>query len=229
MNPSPSLIGYSAGGDGVYQLAPRLSDRFAAAAMCAGHPNEVTPEGLRNVPFFLYMGGADSAYNRNVVVREFSAKMDVLQAADPAGYPHRLTVFPGLPHNMQNREAECIPRMAPLRRVAWPKRVVWKQDDDAVHARFYWLERAPNAERPNEIYAAHVDGQTITIETSDAGRVTLRLSDALLDLDQPVKVSVRGRTIFESKVARSFAAVAQSLKEREDPETVATALLRVSW
>ena len=78
------LIGYSAGGDGVYQLAPRLADRFAAAAMCAGHPNQVTPEGLRNLPFFLYMGGDDAAYNRNTVVREFTAKMDALQAADPA-------------------------------------------------------------------------------------------------------------------------------------------------
>ncbi|HXA43945.1 MAG TPA: transglutaminase domain-containing protein, partial [Candidatus Angelobacter sp.] len=35
------LIGYSAGGDGVYQLAPRMADRFAAATMCAGHPNQV--------------------------------------------------------------------------------------------------------------------------------------------------------------------------------------------
>jgi pimeloyl-ACP methyl ester carboxylesterase len=223
------LIGYSAGGDGVYQLAPRLSDRFAAAAMCAGHPNEVTPEGLRNLPFFLYMGGDDSAYNRNTVVREFSAKMDALQAADPAGYPHRLTVFPGLPHNMQNREAEMIPRMSPLRRVAWPRRVVWKQDDDAVHSRLYWLERAPDAVRPNEIYAAHVEGQTITIETPGTGSLTLRLSDALLDLDQPVRVEAAGRTIFEGNVKRSFAAVVQSLRQREDPGTVATATLPVSW
>ena len=37
------LIGYSAGGDGVYQFAPRLADHFAAAAMCAGHPNHTTP------------------------------------------------------------------------------------------------------------------------------------------------------------------------------------------
>ncbi len=223
------LIGYSAGGDGVYQLAPRLSDRFAAAGMCAGHPNEVTPEGLRNLPFFLYMGGADAAYNRNVIVREFSAKMDVLEAADPAGYSHRLTVFPGLPHNMQGREAEMSPRMAPLQRVAWPRRVVWKQDDDAVHTRFYWLERAPDAVRPNEIYAAHIDGQTITIETPATGNLTLRLSDALLDLDQPVRVVGAGRTLFEGKVSRTFAAITQSLREREDPGTVATALLPVPW
>ena len=98
-----------------------------------------------------------------------------------------------------------------------------------MHPRFYWLERAPGAARPNEICAAHVDGQTITIETPGVGSLTLRLSDALLDLDQPLKVSVGGRTIFESKVARSFAAIAQSFEEREDSETAATALLPVSW
>jgi len=223
------LIGYSAGGDGVYQLAPRLADRFAAAGMCAGHPNDVTPEGLRNLPFFLYMGGEDSAYHRNTVVREFSAKIDALQEADPAAYVHRLTVYPGLPHGMQNREAEMIPRMSPLAREVWPKRVVWKQSARALHSRFYWLERASEAVRPNEIYAAHVEGQTINIEAPDTGSLTLRLSDALLDLDRPVRVEVGGRAIFDGSVARSFVAVAQSLREREDPESVATALLPVSW
>jgi dienelactone hydrolase len=222
------LIGYSAGGDGVYQLAPRMADHFAAAAMCAGHPNETTPEGLRNLPFYLYMGGADAAYNRNVVVREFSAKMDALQAADPAGYLHRLTVFPGLPHDMQGREAEMIPRMAPWRRICWPKRVVWKQDN-VTHTRFYWLERAADAVQPGEIYAAHVEGQTITIETPATGSLTLRLADALLDLDQPVKVVANGKVIFDGQVPRRLAAVEQSLKQSEDPDTVATALLRVKW
>jgi poly(3-hydroxybutyrate) depolymerase len=222
------LIGYSAGGDGVYQLAPRLADRFAAAVMCAGHPNETTPEGLRNLPFFLYMGGGDSAYHRNVSVRQFSAKMDALQMKDPAGYPHRLTVFPGLPHSMQNREAEMIPRLSPLSRVTWPKRVVWKQDD-VTHARFYWLERPSATVKPYEIYAAHVDGQAIIIETPAAGNLTLRLSDQLLDLDQPVRVLAGGRTVFEGKAPRSFASIAKSLREHEDPDTIATALLPVSW
>jgi len=222
------LMGYSAGGDGVYQLAPRLADRFAAATMCAGHPNQVTPEGLRNLPFFLYMGGADDAYHRNTVVREFSAQMDALQAQDAAGYSHRLTVYPGLPHNMQGREAEAIPRMALLSRMAWPRRVVWKQDN-VTHTRFYWLERSSAAVKPYEIYAAHVASQTITIETPATGNLTLRLSDALLDLDQPVRVLADGKTAFKGKVPRSFAAVVQSLQEREDPDTIATALLPVSW
>lgn len=223
------LIGYSAGGDGVYQLSPRMADRFAAAAMCAGHQNEVTPEGLRNLPFFLYMGGADAAYNRNTVVREFSAKLDALQANDPDGYVHRLTVYPGLPHNMQGREAEVIPRMAALTRTKWPKRVVWKQDGDAPHSRFYWLAVTNTAIDTKPIISAHVSGQTITIEAPASGSLTLRLSDALVDLDKPVRVEAAGKAIFEGQVPRTVGAIVTSLAERLDPETAATALLPIKW
>jgi hypothetical protein len=155
--------------------------------------------------------------------------MDVLQAADPDGYPHRLTVFPGLPHNMQGREAEMIPRMTLLARETWPKRVVWKQSARGLHPRFYWLERGEQAIRPHEIYSAHVDGQTIAIETPNHGTLTLRLSDTLLDLDQRVRVVAGGQTVFDGAIPRSFAAVEQSLREREDPSSAASALLPISW
>src|SRR6185503_11306151 len=174
------LIGYSAGGDGVYQLSPRMADRFAAATMCAGHPNDSSPEPLRNLPFFLYMGGDDSAYNRNKVVVEYGQRLDALQANDPEGYVHRVTVFPGLQHNMMNREAEMIPRMSALERVIWPKRVVWKYDENVAHSQLYWLKRAPEGTRPNEIYSARAEGQTIRIEKPQSGSLSLRLSDSLL-------------------------------------------------
>jgi poly(3-hydroxybutyrate) depolymerase len=35
------VTGYSAGGDGVYHLAPMMADFWAGAAMMAGHPNKV--------------------------------------------------------------------------------------------------------------------------------------------------------------------------------------------
>ena len=50
------IMGYSAGGDGVFRLAPRLADRWAAAAMMAGHPGDVRADNLRNLPFTLHMG-----------------------------------------------------------------------------------------------------------------------------------------------------------------------------
>jgi predicted esterase len=223
------LIGYSAGGDGVYQLSPRLADRFAAATMCAGHPNQITPEGLRNLPFFLYMGGEDAAYHRNTVVGEFNAKLDALQAKDSDGYIHRCTVYPGLMHDMQGREAETIPRMSALRREVWPKRVVWKQDAEVLHSRFYWMERAAVEVKPNEIYTAQISGQRVEIERPANGNLTLRLSDAMMDLDQPIQVMAAGRKVFEGKVTRSLDSIVKSLNEREDPESSATAMLPVSW
>ena len=59
------IMGRSAGGDGIYQVAPRMADRFAAAAMSAGHPNDSSPLGLRNIAFTIHMGENDSLYNRN--------------------------------------------------------------------------------------------------------------------------------------------------------------------
>jgi pimeloyl-ACP methyl ester carboxylesterase len=223
------LIGYSAGGDGVYQLAPRMADRFAAATMCAGHPNQSTPEGLRNLPFFLYMGGEDAAYHRNTIVREFSAKLDALQSGDPSAYVHRCTVYPGLSHDMQGREAEAIPRMSAFRREAWPKRVVWKQDSSVTHSRLYWLERDADTVKPNEVFIARVEGQTIQIEAPATGSLLLRLSDELLDLDQPMQVTTSGRKLFEGKVTRSLAAMMKSLKERNDSSSIPAALLPISW
>ncbi len=79
------ILGYSAGGDGVYQLAPRMADRLAAASMMAGHPNEASPLGLRNVPFAIQAGGNDAAYKRNEIAAEWGKKLDELQKADPKG------------------------------------------------------------------------------------------------------------------------------------------------
>ena len=112
--------------------------------------------------------------------------------------------------------------------MTWPQRVVWKQDD-VVHTRFYWLERPLDAVKPYQVFAVRVEGQTITIQSPETGSVTLRLSDDLLDLDQPVRVVCAGRTLFDGKVNRSFEVITKSLREREDPGTVASALLPVTW
>ncbi|MCZ7635845.1 MAG: alpha/beta hydrolase [Verrucomicrobia bacterium] len=133
------LLGYSAGGDGVWQLAPRMADRFAAAAMMAGHPNEASLLGLRNLPFALFMGGNDAAYNRNQVATERAAELDRLAAADPGGYVHLARIYEGLGHWMNKQDAEALPWMAQFRRQPWPDKVVWQQDD-VVHRRFYWLQ-----------------------------------------------------------------------------------------
>ena len=64
------LMGYSAGGDGVWRMAPRMADKWAAAAMMAGHPGNSSQENLLNLPFTIWMGENDAAYDRNRLAKK---------------------------------------------------------------------------------------------------------------------------------------------------------------
>ncbi|WP_394652722.1 hypothetical protein [uncultured Sphingomonas sp.] len=223
------LMGYSAGGDGVWQVVPRMADRFAAAAILAGHPNDASLLGLRNLPFAIFMGGADAAYKRNTLAAEKTAELDRLQAADPGGYVHMSRIYPGLPHCMNRRDAEALPWMAGFTRDPWPKRIVWAQDD-VTHKRFYWLEipdAAVAAAKQGDTMEATVDGQTIALTGKVPAGTMVWLSDRLVDLDRPVRVTVNGRAAYSGKVARTAAAINRSLAERLDGADVATAALQL--
>jgi hypothetical protein len=61
------ISGFSAGGDGVYQLATHLADRFAATNMPAGHPGGVKLNNLCNVPMILQVGDQDTNAHHNTI------------------------------------------------------------------------------------------------------------------------------------------------------------------
>ncbi|MEY4032919.1 MAG: hypothetical protein RL492_113 [Verrucomicrobiota bacterium] len=217
------LLGYSAGGDGVWQLAPRMPDRFAAAAMMAGHTNGVNTLGVRNLPFAMFVGGADAAYNRNKVVAEKIAEFDKLHEEDPEGYRHLGRVYEGLPHWMNLKDAEALPWMAQFTRQAWPKKVVWVQTG-VTHEKFYWLQ-VPAAAQPGQKLVATVTGQAIALTGDVPKGLSLRLHDALVNLDEPLTVTVNGQPAFRGKVPRSAAVIRAALAERLDPQICPTASL----
>ena len=116
------LLGYSAGGDGVYQMAPRMADQFAAAAMMAGHPNGASGVNLRNIGFTIHMGGKDGAYKRNKIAAQWKEKLAKLQKADPKGYQHEVTIHPEHGHWMKHDDAVAIPWMEKFTRDPIPQK-----------------------------------------------------------------------------------------------------------
>ena len=220
------FMGYSAGGDGVYQLAPRMADRLAAAAMMAGHPNETKPDGLRNIGFALFMGGKDAAYKRNKIAAEWKEKLAKLAESDPGGYRHEVTIFEEFGHWMQRKDAVGVPWMAKFTRDPFPKKVVWLQDDVA-HSRFYWLQVADENQKKRSRVVASIKGNEITIEESDLKKLTVLMSDAMLDLDKPVRIVNGDEVLFEGKVERTASAIAKSLLLRDDPASVVSASIDV--
>lgn len=210
------LMGYSAGGDGVYQLAPRSADRYAAAAMMAGHPNETRAEGLRNLPFTLHMGGNDGAFNRNAIARDWAKRLAELRAADPDGYEHEVTVHEGMGHWMQLKDSVAVPWMASHTRRLYPKRVVWLQDD-ATQARFYWLEMPEADRKAGALAVASYEGNTITIDpATTVGTLGIWLSDDMMDLSKDiiVKRPDGSEQVFQAK--RTLATIATGLEQRPD-------------
>src|SRR5215203_5537614 len=103
--------------------------------------------------------------------------------------------------------------MAQQTRAPWPKKVVWHQDD-VTHTRFYWLAVRAEDAAAGQTIRADADGQEIRITAEGLHRVVLRLSDVLVDLDQPLTVTVNGRQIHEGIVPRSRHALEASLHER---------------
>ncbi|MDF1701686.1 MAG: transglutaminase domain-containing protein [Planctomycetota bacterium] len=220
------LLGYSAGGDGVYQLAPRMADRFAAASMMAGHPNNASPLGLRNLPFMIFMGGNDGAYDRNKVAKAWGEKLAKLRTDDTGGYEHKVTIYEGLGHWMNGKDAESLPWMASRTRTPWPPQVVWHQSG-RTHERFYWLAVPKGTAKRGQTVRALVKGQRIEIQAEGLEALTLRLGDELIDLDKPVVVTLNGKQAFRGKVKRSMRAIWDSLRARPDPRSVATAVLEI--
>jgi hypothetical protein len=82
------ILGFSAGGDGVYQITPRMADRFAAANMSAGHHNWIKFDNLHNTPFMIQVGENDGAYKRNTVAAENNLALNQLAVKYGSGYIH---------------------------------------------------------------------------------------------------------------------------------------------
>jgi len=213
------VMGYSAGGDGVYQLAPRMADSWAAAAMMAGHPNDAKPDSLRNIGFTAHVGALDTAFDRNLVAEEWGGLLDALRAADPEGYPHEVTVHAGKGHWMDLEDAVAVPWMAAFTRDPTPSRVVWLQDD-VPHERFYWLAVPSDEAAKGTKVVATRTGQTIRVEPEGIQTLTIRLSDTFVDLDQPVTIEAGGTTLFSGTVPRTIGTLAKTLAERGDPALV---------
>ena len=209
------LMGYSAGGDGVWQLGPRMADHWAAASMMAGHPNGVSLVNLRNLPFSIWCGALDDSYNRNEACAAKIDELAALHADDPEGYVYEGHIVEGKPHWMDGVDRAAVPWMAQYKRNPYPKKVVWAQADEKKPA-FYWLGIPISQASKGKKIEARIDGNTVEILSCDYTTATIYLSDKMMDLDKPVRVVFGERVLFEGNVTRSPAVMRQTLRERGD-------------
>lgn len=93
------ILGFSSGGDGVYQVAPHMADRFAGANMSAGYPHERRVGNLYNLPFCIQMGELDSAYDRNILAAEYDGLLNEAAERYGGGFYHTTYIHVNGSHN----------------------------------------------------------------------------------------------------------------------------------
>jgi len=136
------LLGYSAGGDGVYQLAPRMASELAAASMSAGHHNGVSADNLQHVPMLLQVGELDDAYNRNKETVHYSMILDSLRKSHPAEFQHQLYVHAGAEHSyVMDRQGPDFQANVLLDPIAWLRNPMNSKTTTAVTDAPTWLQR----------------------------------------------------------------------------------------
>jgi hypothetical protein len=214
------INGYSAGGDGVYQIGPRMAERWAGAGMSAGHPNASSPLSLRNVPFAIHVGAQDTGYDRNLKAAEWGMKLEMLAAEDPGGYLNQWKVHAGKPHWMDMEDAVSIPFLQMHTRAPYPASVVWEQAD-VTRPHMYWLAVDEDNRAKATQLRAHYDERGVHITAAKGiRRVKVRLADAMLDLDQPVAIDFMGMPLMAAVVTRTIATIEATLRERTDPAMI---------
>lgn len=209
------VMGYSAGGDGVWRLAPRMADTWAAASMMAGHPGSVRLENLRNLPFMIWCGGNDAAYNRNTLCASRITQLDSLRADDGEGYIHEGHIIEGKGHWMDQADTTAVSWMAQYRRNPYPKKMVWRQEE-VTKDRFYWVSIDSDEAKEGKELRLSIKDNVITIDRCDYKSFTLWLNDNLADLDKKIIVRKGKKNIFTGKVERRKENIEETLKRSND-------------
>lgn len=193
------LLGFSAGGDGVYLVGPRMADRFAALHMSAGHPNKGSMVNLYHTPIQLQVGMNDFAYDRNHETVRYQIYLDALQDANPDGYVHNAYVHVDKPHNFRDNSQENQVVMIDNRvwletglvtrrtvdsnavrfldefvRDPLPARVIWELDNRREAGlrdveSFYWIKVPKGIRKGTVIVRLDRDSNSIVVERDDTG------------------------------------------------------------
>ena len=209
------IMGYSAGGDGVWRMAPRMADRWAAASMMAGHPGDVRLENLRNTPFMIWCGALDAAYDRNLEDTKRGEVMDSLQHSDPDGYIHETHIVEDMGHWMNRVDTAAVSWMAKYTRNPYPKKIIWGQEE-VLRPSFYWVTAPAGELARGKMVRLQAEDNTIAISQCDYSTITIWLNDSIVDLDKKVKVTYKGKTIHNALVPRKVENLSSSLYDRGD-------------
>lgn len=231
----------------------------AVGPMAGGEPlRNAPPENCANVAFSLLTGADDYMFARNQLSRHIAWVFDSLQLQAPGYYMHRVELIPGHGHGIDYRPTtpwlkqyvrNPWPRyfvwedyaMDGRRRQGFYNLVVNRRPDKGEDARTRYDMRIEGNEV--RLTVSRVDYEVLSrdsvwgIEIALAkhnvsvvgGKVTVYLSNELVDLNQPVALYVNDRLMFRGKVPLRLENLLNSCATFYDPRRLYPAAVEAEW
>ena len=250
------FLGFSAGGDGVYQIAPRFSDRLAGANMSAGHPNGASPINLYTVPFLIQMGELDGAYNRNKVAVQYALQLEEHQKRHSEGYIHRVFLHKDGTHNHPWKDNNPLLQTYPVlskpgKWLEGTSQEIIQVDSNAIR----WLQqfkRRPHPrhliwdtqtragsrgaranthywlhqEKPQGVLEVSVQENTFSVMSAQEN-FQIFIDPNIVDLEKDIVVRMGEKILFSGRITPDVRIAAQSILLYNDPERIYVALIDI--
>lgn len=235
------LTGYSMGGIGVYYLAPRLNERFAAVSPGGGSWKTVFWPQLLNTPVYLLHGKQDMRGKR---FTDFPNAENAAKCLEEAGCPYELRAVDCGHRMIDSEQATMVEWLLKQKRNPYPKRIVhaspcakdfmvplspsppdrWLQIDsigDEKLERMHsvsggGLDLKKTSVNMGILDATWVDENKLEITASNVKAFTVRLAEQLVDFEEPLRITVNDKIVFEEKVSSSLPYAMQYADEHRD-------------
>lgn len=237
------VCGDSDGGRGAFRVAEAEAGTIAAAVAVIGSPGGVTRfVNLRNLPWFAINGDKDTIFD----IEHVREAMDGMKGA---GFDLAWKVVAGGGHDPRfflTYAKEVREFLGKHPRDPLPKNVEWTVDPGEGEAAgrfpantFRWvrIEEAGEAQRSSAFEDAGVvrgglprveavrDGNRFTVRTGGVKRVTILLSDAMVDFAKDVEVVVNEVVLFRGPVREEAKVVLEEGRRFLDRHLVFSARL----
>lgn len=229
------LTGASMGGFGAWNIGLRYPDRFAGIVPICGGISRTEFVGARdtrmrkvllnafNTPVYFIHGDSDEV----VPVNPERWTRDELKGL---GYDFRYVEVPKGRHDLRREWPEIRKGLDPwlAGRVRKPHPAEVKHHAIAGYApQSYWVRVDEFSDTAAEVKAS-IKGQAIDFTATGARKITFYIDEKLLDLSKAIRVTSKGRKLFEGKVAPSVDAALRSWRAREDRELLYRASVTVA-
>lgn len=213
--------GFSNGGNGAWHYGQSFPWLFGAACpRGGGNPDPGRLENLLHVGVYVVHGENDPVI-RSDGDRSCAKKLEEL------GYDAVYVEIPGGGHEPFHQETpKVVEYFRKHERDPWPKTITY-QNRDGKPARVYWVD----VTKPTGAFRVEAkveEGNRIALAIRGAGEVVVHLSDALVNLDDPVTVTLNGTEAHGGPVTRSFEALVLDLRSHRDPPAAGCAALTLA-